>query len=171
MSKKSRKSLFSYTHIFRVLEKEKIYFEKVKSILENTSDLGIVGIIPSCLAEDSKERPLVLSKEIVHKIQTDHGFIDPQNFIVNAHRWEYATTNVNGNPDKINLIKEIPGTNNYFIIAANRYNGFFVVTHFETEAHNTENLKRLLGRGNVYKRVPSNACTTDQGNEPTRESV
>lgn len=171
MSKKSNKSLFTYSNIFRILDNEKTYFEQAKFVLENKSKLEIIALVPGDLAKDKKERPLVLSRAIVEKIQNDHGFIDAQNFIVNAHRWEYATICVNGNPDKINLIKEIPGSNNYFLIAANRYNGYFVVTHFETEANNSENLKRLLGRGNVYKRVLSNAYTTDQGDEPTRESV
>lgn len=75
--------------------------------------------------------------------------------IINIHDWEYATTNVLGNPDKINLIKSIPNSDNYLLIAAIRINGFFVLTHFETETKGDINLKRLLGRGNVISRGPS----------------
>lgn len=171
MVKKSNKSIFTNTQNFTLLSDEQKYYERVISVLNNHSQSEIVGSISGNLSDDGKERPLVLSREIVNKIQGDHGSILPNNFLANVHRWEYATTCVNGNPDKINLIKEIPGSNNYFLIAANRYNGYYIVTHFETEAHNPKNLKRLLKRGNVYKRVLSNACTTNQGDEPTRESV
>ena len=66
----------------------------------------------------------------------------------------------------------MPGTNNYFLIAANRYNGYYIVTHFETEAYNPKNLKRLLERGNVLNRGHSiGQVTADQGDTPARECV
>ena len=74
--------------------------------------------------------------------------------------------------DKINLIKTIPNSENYLLIAANRDNGFYAVTHFETETSDHINLQRLLGRGSVVSRgailMPD---TTNQDDESAREGI
>ncbi len=161
-NKKSKKSLFISNQIRDLNNKEKRYNKKIKKLLNKDSQIENIGYIPSNLSHDNKERRIVLSREIVDKIEFDHGPICSENMIINIHDWEYATTNVLGNPDKINLIKSIPNSDNYLLIAAIRINGFFVLTHFETEAKNGNNLKRLLDRGSVVNRVSSIACTTDQ---------
>ncbi len=161
-NKKPKKSLFISKQIRDLNNKEKRYNKKLKKLLNKDSQIENIGYISSNLSHDNKERPLILSREIVDKIEFDHGPICSENMIINIHDWGYATTNVLGNPDKINLIKNIPDSDNYLLIAAIRINGFFVLTHFETEAKNGNNLKRLLDRGSVVNRVSSIACTTDQ---------
>lgn len=120
---------------------------------------------------DGKERPIILSKDIIDKIEYDHGKICLENLIVSIHEWEYAVMYPYKNIDKINLIKCIPDSYNYLVVAANRNNGFYIVTHFETKSKNDKNLKRLLGRGNVINRGPSVCLYTNQGDEPAREGV
>ncbi len=150
---------------------QNFFCDRLKLLLTRESALETLVYLPGSLSKDGKERPLVLSLEIVDKIQTDHGNIIPENLIYNAHEWEYATIDMDNNPDKINLVKLIPHSDNYLLIAANRDNGFYMVTHFETKTTSNRNLKRLLGRGNVLNRVPSVCLHTDRGNLPTREGI
>jgi hypothetical protein len=161
-NKKPKKSLFISKQIRKLKDREMIYLDKLQKILNKQSNIETIGYIQAYLSHDKKERPLILSHEIIDKIENDHGPICYENMIINIFDWEYATTNVLGNPDKINLIKNIPDSDNYLLIAAIRINGFFVLTHFETEAKNGNNLKRLLDRGSVINRVSSIAFTTDQ---------
>ena len=150
-----KKSQFT-TKILKNLKDEQIFFsERVKLLLNRESALETLVHLPGNLSEDGKVRPLVLSLEIVDKIQADHGDILPENLILNAHEWEFATTNVDEKIDRINLIKRIPDSDNYLIIAASRDNGFYMLTHFETVSTNGNNLKRLLKRGSVISRVSS----------------
>ncbi len=153
--KKPKKSLFISKQIRNLNNKEIKYFKRLQKILCKQSHIETIGYVPRNLSYDNKVRPLILSREIVDKIEYDHGLICPENIIINIFDWEYATTNVLGNPDKINLIKNIPNSDNYLLIAAIRINGFFMLTHFETKTSGDTNLKRLLGRGNVLSRGPS----------------
>lgn len=156
-----KKSLFIHGPIISIPE-ENIFLKSLKNVLDNISHTEIVGYVPEHISYDRKERPLILSKDIVQKIEFEHGKICPENLIFTADQWEYAVTQVDKKVDRINLIKEIPNSNNYLLIAANRDNGFYIITHFETESKNGNNLKRLLRRGNVISRVSSVACTTVQ---------
>ena len=152
---KPKKSIFIHEPIHTLNKNEEMYLWKLKDIIKYKSTYENIGYVPGSLSEDNKIRPLILSRNILHKIQYDQGHICPENIVINAHRWEHATTNVLGNPDKINLIKTIPDSKNYLLIAALRVNGFFILTHFETKTSGSTNLKRLLGRGNVISRGPS----------------
>lgn len=160
-----KKSLFIHGPLSSLKSEEETFFINAKNVLDNISDIEIISRIPEHISHDKKERPLLLSKEIVQKIESDHGKICPENLIFTAHRWEYIVTDIDKKPDRINLIKRIPDSDNYLLIAANRDNGFYIVTHFETESKNGNNLKRLLLRGNVISRVSSVACTTIQDSE------
>lgn len=92
----------------------------------------LLKLLPGCL---------VLSRSIV---SSDHCCLPLENFAITANDWDFIVKNVDGNPDKINLIKTIPGTSDFFVIAANRNNGFFLVTYFEYRAKNGKELKNLL---------------------------
>lgn len=105
-NKKPRKSIFTHGVIAPLNQEEKIYCDNVYKLLQQESDIEIIALVPQDVSFDNKVRPLFLSREIIVKIENDHGSICPQNIILNAHRWEYATNYVLGNPDKINLIKE-----------------------------------------------------------------
>lgn len=166
-----KKSQFTSKIITNLKAEQSFFCERAKVLLKRESVLETLVFLPGKLSKDGKVRPLVLSLEIVDKIQSDHGNIIPENLICNAHDWEFATIDMDNNPDKINLIKLIPETDNYLLIAANRDNGFYTVTHFETQTTNNRNLKRLLNRGNVLNRVPSVCLHTDQGNLPAREGI
>ena len=166
---KLKKSAFIHGPIKSLEISTHAYFENVKKVLANESTSEIIGILPCEVSLDGNERPLLLSREIVTKIEQDHGNICGENIIINAHEWEYVVLHVDEKIDRINLIKLIPDSENYLLIAANRENGFYLVTHFETESTNGNKLKRLLKRGNVIRRVPSVASTTDQDYESQLE--
>lgn len=156
-NKKPKKSLFISKQIRDLNNKEKRYNKKLKRLLNKETGIETIGYIPSSLSFDNKERPLVLSREIVDKIENDHGLFCSENIVINTHDWDYFILNFDKNIDRINIIKLIPDSDNYLLTVANRDNGFYMVTHFETVSSDQKNLKRLLGRGNVVSRVPS-AC-------------
>ncbi len=154
-NQKFKKSAFISKQIFNLTNKQERYNKKLKRLLSYKSNLETIGYLSSNLSFDNKERPLHLSREIVDKIESDHGPICAENIIINTHKWEYLILNFDKNVDRINIIKLVPNSNNYLVLAANRDNGFYIVTYFETRSLNEKNLKRLLGRGNVVSRVPS----------------
>lgn len=171
IDKTPKKSAFIHGQLFQLHHKYRKQYKNIKKIVDGLSCIETIGHIPKNLSNDNKKRPIILSKEIIQKIENDHGKICIENLIVNVHEWEYAVVYPYKNIDKINLIKTIPNSHNYLIVAANRINGFYIVTHFETKSKNDKNLKRLLGRGNVVNRGPSVCLHTNQGTEPTREGV
>jgi hypothetical protein len=153
---KNKKSNFIHkTKIHDLKDGQIIYLNNLKKIINGDSELEIIGYIPNHVSEDEKFKPMVLSLVILNKIQIDHDNICPENIILNIDEWDFYITNVDNKPDRINLIKIIPDSDNYLLIAANRDNGYYIVTHFETESKNGNNLKRLLKRGNVLNRVSS----------------
>ncbi len=152
---KPKKPAFIHGPILPLNKREEMYLWKIKNIIKYKSTHENIGYVPESLSKDAKVRPLILSRSILHKIQSDHGHICPENMIINAHRWDYIVSYPYNNVDKIVLVKNIPNSRNYFVLAANRNNGFYIVTHFEVEAMTGKNLKRLLGRGNVLSRGPS----------------
>ena len=94
----------------------------------------------------------MLSKDIVLKIRSKHGDIDLANLLINAHDWDHVIKNLDRDKDKINLIKLIPNSDNFLLIGAVRNNGFFILTHFETEVMQGNELKSLLGRGDLISK-------------------
>jgi hypothetical protein len=154
-NQKPKKTPFISKQIRSLNKMEMIYLYRLNQVINHKSNKESIAYLPYNVSIDNKIRSLIISREIIDKIEFDHGPICAENMIINAHEWDYIITNVDNNIDRINILKLIPGSNNYLLIAANRDNGFFIVTHFETKSNNNKNLKRLLGRGNVISRVPS----------------
>ncbi len=150
-----KKSEFISKQIRLLTKIEMIYLYRLNQVINNKSEKESIAYLPCDVSYDGRIRQLIISKKMIDKIQSDHGPICAENMIINAHEWDYCVLNVDEKPDRINLIKKIPNSDNYLIIAADKSNGFFVVTHFETESRNGNNLKRLLRRGNVLNRVSS----------------
>jgi hypothetical protein len=155
INKKPKKSIFIHGPIGTLTRNEEMYCRKIKNILQNKSIYENIGYVPGLVSKDGKERSLILSRNIIKKIQFDHGKICLENMVINAHCWDYIVSYPYSNLDKIMLIKQIQNCHNYLVLAANRNNGFYLVTHFEVEAMDDKNLKRRLGRGNVLSRGPS----------------
>ncbi len=138
------KTQFASGPIRPVTLEEKPVVEKIKALTMGAAKTEVIAHTPGFVSADGKERPLLLSQEIVKKIQGDHGPIVPENLAINANNWDFAIKNVDKNPDKINLIKKIPNSENFLTIGANRDNGFYTVTQYETLAKTSDKLKRLL---------------------------
>lgn len=138
-----KKTQFISTKMRDLTPEEVPALNKVNDIISGKSKTEVIAHTPDFASFDNKERPLILSKEIVAKIK-NHGDLVPENLVINANNWDYLIKNVDGNRDKINLIKKIPGTDNFLILGANRDNGFFTVTHYEVQARNSNKLKNLL---------------------------
>lgn len=115
--------------------------------LEKTNIVTIDGKVTF----DGKPRNLYFSQRNVKDFETNHGKYSIDNFIITARSPKYILKNVDNNPDKINLIKPISWTNNYFVIGANRDNGYFVATYFEVVRNTDTSLKTLLWRGEIVK--------------------
>lgn len=139
-----KKSLFKSPVIRELYENEIKQRTKVRLVLLGKRKKAIIAILPELISHDGKSRPLILHKDIVMKIENDHGKIILENLIINANDWDYVIKNVNGNKDKINLIKILPNTPYFLTIGANRFNGFFTVTHYESRPKTDQTLKNLL---------------------------
>ena len=154
-NKKPKKSSFISKQIRPLNKMEMIYLYRLNQVINHKSDKESIAYLPCDVSHDNKIRQLIISREIIDKIESDHGPICAENMIINAHEWDYVLMYLYNDIEKINLIKRIPNSFNYLLIAANRDNGFFVVTFFETKSMNDKNLKRLLKRGDVINRVSS----------------
>lgn len=156
--KKRVKTRFVSRKIRKLRPEELSGLEAVISVLSGDAGYESIAMIPSFVSVDGKQRSLLFSKFIADKILRDHGELLPENFVINANDWDGVLINVrsfrNGvlespNLGKINLIKKIPNSNNFLLIAAEKQNGFFILTHFETIVENGNQLKSLLGRGDL----------------------
>jgi hypothetical protein len=152
MKKRLKQSIF-ITQTIRELTSQESYFRKeVSSILNLEMDQCTVSYIPKIFSKDNLSRPLILRKETVLKIEKKHGKININNLLINAHNWDMAVKNVDAVPEKICLIKQIPHSDNILIIGAFRENGFFVLSHYEVQIVQDNQLKSLLGRGDYFRR-------------------
>lgn len=167
-----KKSLFKTSKLRKLNHNEKILCKKVHLLLQGKRRKATIGIVPDFASYDGKSRALILHIDIVNKIEHDHGKIVPENIIINANDWDYVIKNVNGNTDKINLIKIIPNTPYFLTIGANRINGFFIVTHYESRPKTYNTLKNLLrNKGDFLENIertallhlqPSHSVTASQ---------
>lgn len=152
MEKKSKRSLFISPTIRDLSHNEKVFYKRVKKVITYNSSEHIIGYIPGCFSDDEKQRPLILKRKIVDKVEFKHGKINIYNLLINAHDWNIGIKNMDYISEKINLIKLIPASNNFLIISAYRENGYYILTHFETEVLQDNELKSLLGRGDSFSR-------------------
>lgn len=153
------KTVFTSPQIRPLTQQENGSLQSINSVLKGESKQANIANVPGFISQDGKSRPLILDGSIVNnKIIPKHGNIIPENLSINANDWDGALKNVrsfeNGvlgspNPDKINLIKKIPGSDNVLLIGADRQNGFFVLTHYEIKPINGNEIKSLLGRGDL----------------------
>lgn len=155
---KRAKTQFISGKIRELLINEQVSLRTVVSVLFGTTKIGRIAVVPSFASGDLRERPLIFSKFIAAKIFKGHGEFLPENFVINANDWDGLLRNVSDtvtgskDQDRINLLKKIPCSRNYLLIAANKDNGFFVVSHFETIDGNGNKLKSLLGRGELFSK-------------------
>lgn len=149
---KNINSKFVSPQIRETTTQENVYLGNLKEIKNGDVDIETIGRAPAVLSRDSKARPIVLSKTILGKIESVHGNINEPNLIINTNDWDMALKNVDKNPDKINLVKKIPNSENYLVTSAVRNNGFFMITHFETIVTMGNELKSLLGRGDLISK-------------------
>ncbi len=155
------KTQFITKQIRLLKNKELAYLSRLKSIVL-TSNTNCIATLPSYASFDNKSRNLILSRNIIKKIERDHGSVVLENLIINANDWDYVIKNVDQNQDKINLLKLTP-YNTILLIGANRINGFFMLTHYEIiNNRKKDKLKNLLKRGDSLNNtggaaVPSSA--------------
>lgn len=148
----SKNSIFLSGQIRELSYTELCYIRDLEALLSKRSEQAIIAFLPTHFSVDQKLRPLILHTDIVYKIEAKHGKINPENLLINAHDWNIAIKNLDSNPLKINLIKSIPESDNFLLIGAIQDNGYYVLTHFEVESLKGNELKSLLGRGDVIRR-------------------
>ena len=148
----NKKSLFQNKSIRILTRNESIYLKGTENILNLKIDQVTISYLPGHFSDDNISRPLMLNKETVLKIQDKHGEINPINLLINAHDWNIAIKDIDKTIGKICLIKEIPDSENILLIAAIRQNGYFILSHYEIEVLKDNQLKSLLGRGDVFRK-------------------
>lgn len=120
---------------------EKEYSDNYDKIISWEWDNLAVWKIDWSIAFDGKERPAIFSQAIRDKINKDHS-LDKQNLLWTIDKPDYIIKDFdkakNPDKDKINLIRKIPWTNNFVLVAAERQNWFFILTNYEIH-RNTEN--------------------------------
>ncbi len=151
-NKNPKKSLFISKQIRDLNGIEQEFLQDLKDFINLKKEKCIISYLPQHISSDKKTRPLVLSKEILIKIINKHGKIPVNNLLINAHDWDIVIQNIDRIKDKINIIKTIPDSDNFLLIGAVRDNGFFMLTHFETEVLQGNELKSLLGRGDLISK-------------------
>ncbi|MES2060213.1 MAG: hypothetical protein V4438_04250 [Patescibacteria group bacterium] len=156
-----KKSQFESKQIRPLTEEEKPALAKINLVLSGESNSESISDIPGFVSEDGKKRPLIFNNIVAPKVAEGgkHGQMTPENLVINANDWEGVLKNVrefeNGklgkpNPDKINLIKRIPDSDNVLLIGADRENGYFMLTHYEIKPIEGNEIKSLLGRGDLF---------------------
>lgn len=150
--KQIKKSIFIHSTIRPLTSHEQNYIKGIKELLELETVIAPVSEMPTYISKDTISRPLVLTKEVMIKIEKKHGKINPENLIICAHDWDIIIKNMDNTPEKICIIKHIPYSNNILLIGAFRKNGFFILTHYEVEILQDNQLKSLLGRGDVIRK-------------------
>ncbi|MBU6426728.1 hypothetical protein KGQ27_00595 [Patescibacteria group bacterium] len=102
---------------------------KYGSIKDEVTDGAVLSKV--LLDKGSKPIPVVFNRYNFKKILWHHGYFRSINIVVTANEFEEGVyiKGVDGRPDKINLIKNTDG--GCYIIGANRFNGYGVVTFFE----------------------------------------
>jgi len=148
-NKKTKRLLFISKQIRKLTRTEDKYIINIFEILQGKKEQNIITYLPDYISYDNKIRPLILNKDIIIKIENKHGKIPIENLLINAHDFDYALINFDNIKEKINLIKLIPDSNNFLLISAIKINGYFMLTHFETEVLKDNELKSLLGRGEL----------------------
>ncbi len=139
--------------ILRNLTQPEVYLSSaISKVIKGNLNQVAIAEIPDFVSIDKKSRPLIFSYATAAKIIRDHGTFSIENLIISADSWEWIIKNIHNDPDKINLIKRIPGGNRFFLIGANRVNGYFMVTYFEMGSKKGNQLKNLLGRGDTLDR-------------------
>ncbi len=145
----NKKSLFISNQIRKLSRTENKYIINILEIIQRKVEENIIAYIPDYVSDDKKVRPLILTMDIIDKIEIKHGKIPVENLLINAHDFDHVIVDLDNIKGKINLIKLIPDSDNFLLISAIKVNGFFLLTHFETEAIQGNELKSLLGRGRL----------------------
>lgn len=148
----TKRSRFIHKQIRLLNDNEKAFLAELKKVITLKVEQVIIGNIPSFFSTDGKARSLILHKDVVKKIQDKHGEIIIENLLINTHDWDIGIKNMDNIYQKINLIKLIPESKNFLLIGAEQRNGYFILTHFETEVLQGNELKSLLGRGDFFNR-------------------
>ena len=157
------KTPFKSAKIRELSELEKEIFQKITDVIEGREKECVITFTPGFVSKDGRARPLILSSAIALKIMKDHGDFLIENFIVNAVDWDFVKLNVQGDPDRINLVKRIGETEGFLRIAAVRVNGYFILTHYENVERDSQPLKNFLAKGNVLDRSGGTRAPTETG--------
>lgn len=124
------------------------YQRNYDKIVNREGDNLEVGRIDWKVAYDGKERPAIFSQAIQNKIVWDH-WLDKANLLATVNQPDYIIKNVDGKADKINIIKKIEWTNDFVLIAADRQNGYFILSNCEVKSRNSKRLIKSLSRWEV----------------------
>ena len=163
--KTKTKTPFESDTIRPLTEAEKLIRSKIDDLMAGKFLAEKLSDIPSTVSKDGKVRPLILSHKILNKFVMDHGLnMSLDNLVINANDWEYLIKNFRDDEDSINIIKEIPDSDNFLTIGASRQNGFFALTHYETITKSSNKLKNLLEKGEVL-------VNTSGASSPTMKQI
>lgn len=129
---------------------------QLKDVREWTVGSTELATVPAELTSDGVAKKLIIDTNMYEKNSKRHWVIDTANLLTTANEFEYASK-MGDTPNHINLYKEIPWSDEYFLIGADlsRYNGeeFYTITFYEPTKKFSKALKEVVDSGKeVYKR-------------------
>lgn len=121
---------------------------QVSSSIHDGALLGKISMVAN-----EKEIPVLLNQVNLRKIESTHGTFNPYDMVRTVREYDEGILipKSGHTSEKINLIKKTP--TGYFVLAANRFNGYGIVTFFERFPDNqkTKNyLASIRKRGSSF---------------------
>jgi len=129
--------------------------DRIKSgnVKDPVTDSSTIGKISDVWDTKQKNIAITLNYKDAEEIVKKHGSFSSQNIVSTANDYDVGVfqKGIGVGKNKINLIKIAP--DGFFVLGANRYNGFGVVTFFEkfgSSPKDKKYLETLLSRGTPF---------------------
>ena len=158
-SNSGKTSFSGFTFKGTLTKKDLVIVEEVerirKGIVKDDMYDGAVVVEVKNLPNNSKPIQILINRKNVNKIISDHGNFNSEDLVKTANEFEEGIfiPGDKNKPDKINLIKYTD--NGCFVLGANRFNGYGVVTFFEQ--YDTDQKRQYLAsikkRGMSFQRL------------------
>ncbi|MCX6718985.1 MAG: hypothetical protein NTZ38_01250 [Candidatus Taylorbacteria bacterium] len=134
-------------YVNKIAEVERVKYGAVKDEVKDSATLSVIN------PEGSKDIPVMFNRYNFKKIIRSHGYFNSADIVVTANEYDEGVfiKGTEEKPDKVNLVKKTDS--GCFVIGANRFNGYGVVTFFEqyNKAEAKQYLDSLRSRGVAFE--------------------
>lgn len=126
---------------------------KAGRVADEIKDGKLVGKIKNVWGDEKKEIDITLNYFDTNNIIKKHGALPNESFTETINNFDIGTfiKRTEGAKNKINLFKAAP--DGYFVLGANQYDGYGIVTFFEKypwTSRNKKDLANMIRRGSSF---------------------